>query len=119
MNKDVNTFTTSDINSNIIDIIKSAIIFNSESKVEMSDDAMYIPTGNGTEVGLLKFLFDNDFHVEELYINKERNTIMETNIPFGPIRKRQVVAVRPTRDAEYVRVIVKGAPEYVIPMCTR
>jgi len=41
-----------------------------------------------------------------------------TNIPFGPIRKRQVVAIRPTRDSDLVRVIVKGAPEFVLPMCT-
>jgi len=44
---------------------------------------------------------------------------METNIPFDSIRKRQVVAIRPTKDADFVRVIVKGAPEYVLPMCTK
>lgn len=44
---------------------------------------------------------------------------METNIPFGPIRKRQVVAIRKNPHSETVKVIVKGAPEFILPMCTK
>lgn len=85
----------------------------------MSEDAYYIPVGNGTEVGLLNFLFDNEYPVNELYIQKERQARIETNIPFSSIRKRQVVAIRPTADSDIVRVVIKGAPEYVLPMCSR
>jgi magnesium-transporting ATPase (P-type) len=44
------------INQNIIDVLKDSIIFNCESRIEMSEEGFYIPTGNGTEVGMLKFL---------------------------------------------------------------
>jgi magnesium-transporting ATPase (P-type) len=44
---------------------------------------------------------------------------METNIPFSPYTKKQVVAVRPSIKDDYVRVVVKGAPEYVLPMCVQ
>jgi len=43
----------------------------------------------------------------------------ECSIPFNPIRKRQVEVVRPYKGCEYVRVVVKGAPEYVIQNCTK
>ena len=42
---------------------------------------------------------------------------METSIPFGPVNKRQVVAIKPSHTAEYVRIVIKGAPEYVMPFC--
>jgi magnesium-transporting ATPase (P-type) len=84
----------------------------------MSDDAMYVPQGNGTEIGMVKFLSDNEISVQDLFTYKQRHSIVETNIPFGPIRKRQVVAVRTSKDSDYVRVIVKGAPENILPMCS-
>ena len=40
-----------------------------------------------------------------------------TYIPFTPERKRQLVAIRATKDAENIRIVIKGAPEYVMPMC--
>jgi Ca2+ transporting ATPase len=44
----------------------------------------------------------------------------ETDIPFGPIRKRQVVVITPNREnPTYVRIVVKGAPEYVMGLCTQ
>jgi magnesium-transporting ATPase (P-type) len=46
--------------------------------------------------------------------DKHKNSVIETNIPFGPIRKRQVVAIRPRKDSSFVRVVVKGAPEYIL-----
>jgi magnesium-transporting ATPase (P-type) len=50
---------------------------------------------------------------------KQRESIIETNIAFSSIRKRQVVAIRPSASSDIVRIVVKGAPEYVMPMCTR
>lgn len=38
-----------------IELIKESILFNCSSRVEM-DATTYIPVGNPTEVGLLKFL---------------------------------------------------------------
>lgn len=39
-----------------VDAIRDCVIYNCESRIEMSEDAKYIPVGNGTEVGMLKFL---------------------------------------------------------------
>lgn len=50
------TFLTCGLPKNVIEIIKECIIYNCDSRVEMSEDAKYVPVGNGTEVGLLKYL---------------------------------------------------------------
>ena len=68
---------------------------------------------------MLRFLSDNDMAIQDLMAEKSRLAVQETNIPFGPIRKRQVVVFYPFKGAEFVRVIVKGAPEYVLPECSQ
>ncbi len=51
--------------------------------------------------------------------NKQRLGEIETNIPFGPIRTREVVVITPNRlNPTYVKAVVKVAPEYVLPLCT-
>jgi P-type E1-E2 ATPase len=55
-NSNPDTLIRSDISEEVTNRLHEFIVYNSESKVEMSDDAKYVPTGNGTEVGLLRFL---------------------------------------------------------------
>lgn len=83
----------------------------------MNDQAYFIPVGNGTEVGLIKFLQDAELPVHDI-IKKKLGNIL-TTIPFSTLRKRSVTAVRHPDNEGVVRVYVKGAPEIVIPKCTR
>ena len=94
LNRELNTLTQCSLNATLLQTLKDAIIYNCDARIEMSDDAMYVPQGNGTEIGMVKLLSDNEICVQELFTHKTRYSIMETNIPFGPIRKRQLVAVR-------------------------
>lgn len=87
---------SSDLSEEAIQKIVDCIIYNCDSRVEMSLDALYEPAGNGTEVGMLKFLSHNEYEIHHLLSQREREGIIVTNIPFGPIRKRQVVAIRPS-----------------------
>ena len=103
----------------VIDLVKDCIILNCDARIEMSEDAKYSPEGNGTEVGMLKFLQENDIEVQDLLAKRHREGEHECSIPFGPIRKRQVEVIRPYKGCDYVRVVVKGAPEYVIQHCTK
>lgn len=98
-------------------MITDCIIYNCDARVEMSEDARYEPCGNGTEVGMLRFLQANEVPIQDLLTRRQRESMIETNIPFGPIRKRQVIAIRPSVNDNFVRVVVKGAPEYIMPMC--
>lgn len=41
---------------NVIDLIEESILFNNDCRIEMNDEAFWEPIGNGTEVGLIKFL---------------------------------------------------------------
>lgn len=83
----------------------------------MDDKAYYVPVGNPTDVGFIRFLQEADVPVHEI-IKKKLGKI-ETIIPFSPIRKRSVIAVRHPDMNDIVRVYVKGAPEYIMDKCTR
>jgi Ca2+-transporting ATPase len=118
-NRTNDTFLNSGLSDSVINIIRDLIVYNCDARVEMSEDAKYIPTGSGTEVALLRFLQANDYSIQDLLSQKARQGRIETNIPFSPIRKRHVVAIKPSATDDFVRVVVKGAPEYVMPFCTQ
>lgn len=92
---------------------------NCDARVEMSDDGFYEAVGNGTETAMLTFLQNNDFTVQDLLSKRQRESEHECSLPFNPIRKRQTTVIRPFKGCDYVRVVVKGAPEKVLPMCTQ
>ena len=83
------------------------------------DDHKYIPNGSPVEVGLLKFLIDNEVPVQDQLVERERLFKLMTMIPFSSERKRMTVAYRLPGEDGTVRVVVKGAPEYIIPVCTK
>jgi magnesium-transporting ATPase (P-type) len=83
----------------------------------MDDQAFYVPVGNGTDIGMIKFLQDADVAVHDII--KRKLGRIETVIPLSPIRKRQVIAVRHPDMDDIVRIYVKGAPEYIIDKCKK
>jgi magnesium-transporting ATPase (P-type) len=107
------------LNAEVREIITNCIILNNDARVEMSDDAKYEPNGNGTEVAMLRFLQDNDVPIQDLMTERERRAEFECCIPFNPNRKRQATVYRPFNGCDYVRIVVKGAPEYVLKFCTK
>lgn len=96
------------------ELITDIIILNNDARIEMSEDAKYIPNGNGTEVAMLKFLQENNVPIQDLMTNRQRVSEFECTIPFNPIRKRQATVYRPYNGCSYVRIVLKGAPEKVL-----
>jgi magnesium-transporting ATPase (P-type) len=92
-------------------------MFNCEARIEMDEHAYYVPTGNGTEVGLIRFLQDAEVPVHEI-IKRKLNRIQAT-IPFSTIKKRSVVAMSHPDNEELVRIYVKGAPEAIVSKCVK
>lgn len=84
----------------------------------MSPEGFYEATGNGTEVAMLRFLQQNEVAAQDLLVERYRKGEHECSIPFNSYRKRMTTVIRPHKGCEYVRVVVKGAPEYVLPLCT-
>lgn len=85
----------------------------------MSDDGFYDPEGNGTEVAMLKFLQLNEIEVHKTLTDRQRVCDNLLNLAFSPIQKRQTTVVRDHSTPDIVRIIVKGAPEYIIDLCTK
>lgn len=83
----------------------------------MNENAIYEAVGNGTECGLLNFLYNNDLPVHEIIQAKHGN--IAGVIPFSSIRKRELFAINHPDLRDTVRVYIKGAPEIILEMCTR
>jgi magnesium-transporting ATPase (P-type) len=84
----------------------------------MSNDALYTPTGNKTEVALLNFLYQNNIEAHVKLSNRQNESEIECVIPFNPIRKSQLTVTRVQKGDKNVRVVLKGAPEAVLNHCT-
>jgi magnesium-transporting ATPase (P-type) len=101
----------------MIQLLIESILFNTDARVEMDDKAYYVPVGNPTDIGFIRFLQEADVPVHDVI--KEKLGRIETVIPLSPIRKRAVIAIRHPDINDIVRIYVKGAPEYIIDKCTR
>jgi len=44
-------------------ILKENIFYNNQAYMEINDESCYEPKGNGTEVGLLKWLLNADYPI--------------------------------------------------------
>lgn len=101
-------------------LINECIYSNSDVRIESNDDEksfMYEPKGQALEVGLVQFLLDNEEDVPQIFNDRNRLTPKLCQLPFDQELKRKIVVRRKQGDAAFVRIYVKGAPEYVIPIC--
>jgi len=105
------------ISNDCLNILIEGILYNCDSRIEMSDDALYQPEGNSTECGLLRFLQYNDYPIHEMIRRKSKRIL--AIVPFDSNRKREVVAVRHPDDDDLVRIYYKGAPEEIIYRSTQ
>ena len=112
-----NTLFNCELFDNMIQLLIESILFNSDARIEMDDKAFYVPVGNGTDVGMIKFLQDAEVAVHDII--KKKFGRIESIIPMSPDRKRQLIAVRHPDMDDIIRIYVKGAPEKIIDKCTK
>lgn len=81
------------------------------------ENTVYTPHGNGTEVGLLRFLQDAEVPVHVLIQNKLGH--VRATIPFNSDNKLSACAVeQQSRDGQVsVAIYIKGAPEEIMRLC--
>lgn len=69
-------------------------------------------------MALLKFLITNGIAVQDNFVERERMFKLKMTAPFSSERKRMTVAYKMTVDGKkVVRIVVKGAPEDLVPLC--
>lgn len=90
------------------------------------DESIYKPVGNGTEVGLLKFLQNANIPIHilinkkyEFYFDErhEMRSCILMRSPLSPENKRSSIAVR-SQDGQSVAIYVTGAPEMLVDFCS-
>ena len=111
------------VNAELLNILHKCLILNNDALMQMQENK-YEPVGGPVDVALLQMLINHEQPVQDLLVMKGRDFCkLESQIPFSSTRKRRTVAYRlePEMAEGYsspiIRVVVKGAPEYVIPLC--
>lgn len=105
------TILNCELSDETISRIKGAILYNCEARVEM-DVTKFIPVGNPTEVGFLRFLQDADIPIH-LWIQRKYGRIRAC-LPFSPETQRSAIALEHPDKPGVVLIHVKGAPEVII-----
>lgn len=94
------------------DFIVECILHNTDVRIETNDlEFKYEPRGQALEVGLVKFLIDNEIDVPDRFVERNKFNRKLAVLPFDQDLKR-MTTVRQVGD----RVVVysKGAPELLI-----
>lgn len=87
--------------------------------MEIDDETnSFNPCGSPVEVALLNFMVDNDEPVQLRLEEREKDFKLYSCIPFSSYRRMMTVAYQ-IPNTDIVRVVVKGAPEEIIPRCTQ
>ena len=120
------TFAADGVQANlqVLQELERCVILNCDAHMQMNGQNDYVPVGSPVEVGLLNMLISRNIPVQDKLMERERELPGETGyklltkIPFSSERKRMVTAYRLNDRPDTVRIVVKGAPEYVVPMCS-
>jgi len=108
-----------EIQAELRDLIKESIISNTDVRMVPNEEALtYEPEGQELEVGLVRFLVDNNEDMKNTFITRNQCAPKVCQIPFDQEKKRKVVVRSVANDPTQVRVYVKGAPEYIINLCS-
>lgn len=109
-----------EIQTELKELVKESIVCNTDVRFEPSHSPPYVfkAQGQELEVGMVQFLTENNEDVHRLFINRNRYQEKVAQLPFCQTRKRKIVVRKVKDDDTQVRVYLKGAPEYVLALCT-
>ena len=106
------------------DLLAQGVLFNCSARVEKDASGKLEARGNCTEQGLINFLLAKKIPAMQLLEQKAQvlssgEDRILASIPFNSKRKKAMTAVLlPGGNEDTVRVFVKGAPEFVLDLCT-
>ena len=80
--------------SAIAELVGEGIVFNSTATIEQKDDGSKETIGNVTECGLLNYLVEAGFDVEEKLKERRNDIDILFSIPFSSKRKRATTVVK-------------------------
>jgi Ca2+-transporting ATPase len=107
------TFFNCELNELTLKLVQEGIIYNNSAYVEMGD-TKYIPVGDGTEVGFLKFLQNADIPVHTRI--KDRFEKVVAQLPKSSEAGKQFSACAVDEGDNQINLHIKGAPEAILAM---
>ena len=99
------------------------MLYNCSARIEKDENGHPEPKGNCTEQGLIKFLLDKKCPAVQMLETKatplsDGRDRLVASIPFNSKRKKASAAIILPENENNVRIFVKGAPEFMLDICT-
>lgn len=108
-----------DIQNELKQLIRECIVANSDVRIETNDDDLiFEPKGQNLETGMINFLVENKEDIMSLFThrNRECKKVFQTAFDHN-LKRKLVVRQMPGQEDKY-NVVLKGAPEFMMPLCT-
>jgi Ca2+ transporting ATPase len=104
------------------DLLAEGVLYNCSARIEKDDNGNPEPKGNCTEQGLIKFLLDKKCPAQSILEVKassldDGSDRIVASIPFNSKRKKASTAIILPGREQYVRIFVKGAPDFMLNIC--
>jgi len=116
LNSRKDTIRHCELTDETLKLIQEGVLWNTEVHMELNENSFYVPVGNDTERGYMRWLQEAELQVHDHCKNRAQHEV--GRIPFNSIAKRSIVAIRHPDMEDTIRVYVKGAAESVLPFCT-
>jgi magnesium-transporting ATPase (P-type) len=107
------TIFNCELNPETLKLVQEGIMYNNSAYVEMGD-TKYVPVGNGTEVGFLKFLQNADVPIHTLIKNRFEKVV--AHVPKSSEENKQFSACAVDEGDNFINIHIKGAPEAILNM---
>jgi len=107
------------IRADVRDILESCVLLCSDAYMSIDDNSLrYVPDGNAVDKCMFNWLNNIGVPVYEKIVQRQREFELETKLPFNPNTKKMTVVYKiKERGQEFVRIVMKGAPEVVVQKC--
>lgn len=110
------TFLNCELSQPTLKLIQEGILYNNSAYVQMGE-TKFVPVGDGTEVGLLKFLQNADIPI---HTEINRRFDVDRVIAHVPLRSSSAglfyTACAVDEGDGFINIHIKGAPDAVIPL---
>lgn len=110
------TILNCELNDQTLRLVQEGILYNNSAYVQMGE-TKFVPVGDGTEVGLLKFLQNADVPI---HTEINRRFDIQRVVAQVPLRQTSpglfYTACAVDEGDDFINIHIKGAPDAVLPL---
>jgi magnesium-transporting ATPase (P-type) len=118
LNQRPDTILNCELNQRTIDLIGQGILLNNSAYVQMGE-TKFVPVGDNTEVGLLKFLQNADIPIHTEILRRYDSNIVIASVPLRTKSTGMFYTACAVNEGNnMVSIHIKGAPAAILPLAS-